>query len=413
MPIQFNEYPEYKASGIEWLGDIPNHWKYAKLKYVTSCNDETLSESTENDLEINYVEISDVTYEGGITNCSTMKFGDSPSRARRIARKEDVVISTVRTYLRAIAKVNEERIICSTGFAVIRAKELNAKFLYFVLSSPGFLDQVSQYSTGVSYPAITATDLINLLIPIPPLDEQQAIAGYLDEVTGKIDALVEEKEAQVEELRSYRTSLITEAVTRGLNPDVPLRPSGIDWLGDTPAHWKTSKLKYYIEIRNGSDPKSEGEIPVYGSGATSFKTCGEFKEGPTVLIGRKGATLHIPHWIEGRYWNVDTAFDTKVIKDFSLRFFYYLTINFDYGKYKSETTLPSMTQSAYENMLVPVPPITEQAQIAEYLDEKTAKIDGLIAELEAQIKDLTYYKQAVITEAVTGKVDVCDLSPEN
>ena len=114
-----------------------------------------------------------------------------------------------------------------------------------------------------------------------------------------------------------------------------MKDSGIQWIGQIPTHWLLKKAKYCVSITNGSDPKSEGSVPVYGSGSESFKTCGEYKEGPAVLIGRKGATLHIPHYIEGRYWNVDTAFDVKPQEDFSLRYYYYLACVFDYNYYIS------------------------------------------------------------------------------
>ena len=122
-----------------------------------------------------------------------------------------------------------------------------------------------------------------------------------------------------------------------------------------------------------------------------------------VLLGRKGATLHIPHYVVGRYWNVDTAFDVKMLGDANLRWFYYLAICFDYKAYMSQTTLPSMTQSDYRNMVVPVPNVDEQQAIADYLDEKCAAIDAMVAEKEALIADLESYKKSLIYETVTGK----------
>jgi type I restriction enzyme S subunit len=178
------------------------------------------------------------------------------------------------------------------------------------------------------------------------------------------------------------------------------KESGIDWLGSIPESWYTARLKYYISITNGRDPITNGEIPVYGSGGSSFKTCGEFKEGPTVLLGRKG-TINNPRWIQNRYWNVDTAFDTHSLNGFNLRFFYYLSKIFDYDMYQTNTAVPSMTQSDYGNITIPIPSKSEQETIAAYLDEKTGKIDELIAEKTKQVKDLRSYRTSVITEAVT------------
>ena len=179
------------------------------------------------------------------------------------------------------------------------------------------------------------------------------------------------------------------------------KPSGIDWIGEIPSHWKLPRVKQFVKINNGSDPKTEGNIPVYGSGSGSFKTCGEYKIGPTVLLGRKGATLHIPHWIEGKYWNVDTAFDTKIIKGLHFRLFFYLSTLFDYNRYKSETTLPSMTQTDYGNMYIPLPPIGEQEAIAAWLDEKCGEIDNAIAKIDREIELIDELKQSEISRVVT------------
>ena len=184
-----------------------------------------------------------------------------------------------------------------------------------------------------------------------------------------------------------------------------MKDSGIQWIGQIPTHWLLKKAKYCVSITNGSDPKSEGSVPVYGSGSESFKTCGEYKEGPAVLIGRKGATLHIPHYIEGRYWNVDTAFDVKPQEDFSLRYYYYLACVFDYNYYISQTTLPGMTQTNYNNMKLPCPSLDEQTAIASYLDAQCAKIDEIIAQAKASIEDYKQWKASIIYEAVTKGLD--------
>ena len=184
-----------------------------------------------------------------------------------------------------------------------------------------------------------------------------------------------------------------------------MKDSGIAWIGEIPKDWNTIKVKYAASITNGADPQNEGEIPVYGSGAYSFKTCGEYKEGPTVLLGRKGATLHIPHYIEGKYWNVDTAFDVKTnISKLNLRFFYYLAICFDYKCYISQTTLPGMTQSNYENIQIPCPTIQEKVKIYKFIDKKCAEIDAVLEKTRASIEEYKKLKQTIITHAVTKGV---------
>ena len=180
-----------------------------------------------------------------------------------------------------------------------------------------------------------------------------------------------------------------------------MKDSGIRWIGKIPTRWTIAKAKNCVEIQNGSDPKTEGSIPVYGSGSMSFKTCGEYKEGPSVLIGRKGATLHIPHYISSKFWNVDTAFNVYSKSIFDLKYYFYCAHVFDYTLYMSQTTLPSMTQTAYENMFLPLPTKEEQYAIANQLDQICSKIDAVLEKTRASIEEYKKLKQAVITQAVT------------
>lgn len=396
-------YPQYKSSGIDWLGEIPSHWVVCKIKHrismvlgkmLQSKMPQVDGYSLEKYLKSRNVSMLEIS---GLDNLDEMWFSDSEKNIYLL--KEGDVVMNEGGDIGKVALWKPLSFCCYLQNSVHKLTPndtVDSSFLTYYLASISFLGFFQSIVSQISIAHLTKEKLANTPLVVPSYEEQEAIAGYLDEVTAKVDALMAEKRAQVEDLRKYRISLIIETVTRGLNPDAPLRSSGIDWLGDIPDHWDAIKMKYCIEISNGSDPKMDGDIPVYGSGASSFKTCGEYKVGPTVLIGRKGATLHIPHWIEGKYWNVDTAFDTRVRNNYILRFFYYVACSFDYDSYKSQTTLPSMTQSAYENAIIPLPPIFEQQQIADYLDEKTAKIDALIEELEAQLSDLATYKQAVI-----------------
>lgn len=401
-------YSEYKPSGIDWLGEIPSHWDVISGKWIVNFTygfpaDSKLFSIEKKGLPLIrirdiYSTDTEVYYEGN----------DYP--AESIINNGDLLIGMDGDF--NVARWNGAKAILNQRVCKFEdSKMLSKSYMFYIL--PLILNKINatKYATTVKH--LSATDLSEMKLTVPPIEEQEVIAAYLDDVTGKVDALIAEKQKQVEDLRAYRNSIITETVTRGLNPDAPLRHSGIDWLGNIPQHWKILKMKHCIEISNGSDPKTEGPIPVYGSGATSFKTCGEYKDGPTVLIGRKGATLHIPHWIEGKYWNVDTAFDTKVKDNYQLRYFYYIACSFDYEQYKSQTTLPSMTQSSYENAYIPVPPISEQQQIADSLDQTTEKIDVLIDALTKQLDELAEYKKAVISEAVTGKVDVRDWTPKS
>lgn len=205
-----------KDSGIEWIGKIPSHWEIKKLKYITQCDTLVLPENTRPDTQIQYIDIGSVTYGNGINQIQDFIFADSPSRARRIVKTGDTIISTVRTYLRAIAYISDKynNHICSTGFAVLTPNnEQCKKFVFYSLQAGPFISRVESISTGISYPAVTSQDLINIYTCIPPLSEQQAIADYLDQKCAEIDSVVEKREKIIDLLIEYKKSIIYECVT--------------------------------------------------------------------------------------------------------------------------------------------------------------------------------------------------------
>lgn len=204
-----------KDSGIEWLGDVPEHWDFHRLKYIASINDEALPETTDPDYEFTYVDIGSVDAAKGIVATETYCFADAPSRARRIVHDGDTIVSTVRTYLRAIASIQDQNdnLIVSTGFVVVRSRKIDPGYLSYALRSPFFVETVVSRSTGVSYPAINAPEVGNIGVTIPSFDEQRAIAAFLDSETARIDTLIEKINNSIDLLREYRTALISAAVT--------------------------------------------------------------------------------------------------------------------------------------------------------------------------------------------------------
>jgi type I restriction enzyme, S subunit len=208
-----NPNAKMKDSGIEWIGQVPEQWEVKRLKDCVDCNIKSLGEDTKRDKAIQYVEISDVTYANGIENVQNLTFGEAPSRARRITKKGDVIVSTVRTYLKAIAKIEEENIIVSTGFAVLHPTKCDGSFLSYYVLADAFLNKVEIYSKGTSYPAINASDLVTIHIPLPPLSEQHSIAAYLDDKCGKIDSIVANLNKQISRYGDLKRSLIDEVIT--------------------------------------------------------------------------------------------------------------------------------------------------------------------------------------------------------
>ncbi|MDY4411209.1 MAG: restriction endonuclease subunit S [Prevotella sp.] len=406
-------YDSYKDSGIAWIGEIPEGWKTNRLKYLCSIatGNKDTQDSEEDGIYKFYVRSpifehsNSWTFEGeGI-----LMAGDGAGAGR--------------VFHHAFGKYAvHQRVYRMADF-----KSINTNFLYYYLSSL-FCRIMDMGSAQSTVPSVRLPMLTNFVVCIPPLSEQHSIASFLDTKCGEIDSLISLQEEMISELQAYKQSVITEAVTKGLDPNAKMnccasrekndacisssetqpaierkfKDSGVEWIGEIPEGWNLSRAKFLVEITHGTDPRTDGDIPVYGSGAESFKTCGEYKEGDAVLIGRKG-TLNIPHYIVGKYWNVDTAFDVKAKNCFSLRYYYYLAFCFDYKKYMSQTTLPGMTQSDYNNMTLPFPPLNIQKSIATYLDSKTSQIDSLISLKQQKIDELKDYKKSIIYEYVTGK----------
>ncbi|HNA87462.1 MAG TPA: restriction endonuclease subunit S, partial [Nitrospira sp.] len=202
-----------KDSGVEWIGEVPEHWDVKPLKIIASCNDDSLPESMPLDMPIRYVDISAVSHDGGISRAESMMFGDAPSRARRRAKLGDVVVSTVRTYLKAVASVDEAHTDCvySTGFAVLRARseQLAPEFLKWLVLNDLLIQAVESHSEGLSYPAINSSELVNLKTVVPGLPEQKRIAATLDRETSRIDLLTEKTQRSIDLLKERRAAFIT------------------------------------------------------------------------------------------------------------------------------------------------------------------------------------------------------------
>lgn len=208
-----NPNVKMKDSGIEWIGEMPEHWNVKRLKDIVEYNTKSLGENTPKNAPIKYVEISDVNYTLGITNIQSLLFEEAPSRARRITQKGDVIVSTVRTYLKAIAKIECDNIIVSTGFAVLHPKKCLGAYLAYYAFSENFINRVMMLSKGTSYPAINVSDLVAIYMPTPPLSEQRSIAIYLDDKCSKIDAITANLDKQISRYTDLKRALINEVIT--------------------------------------------------------------------------------------------------------------------------------------------------------------------------------------------------------
>ncbi|MBI1307430.1 MAG: restriction endonuclease subunit S [Bacteroidetes bacterium] len=204
-----------KDSGVEWIGEVPEGWEVRRLKYVSKININSLPENTPWSFTFDYVDIGSVSFENGIERTEYFEFKNAPSRARRIAKKGNTVISTVRTYLKAIDYISEDKagFIYSTGFAVLEPIGLADEFLFHFLRSNAFTEQVTMDSKGMSYPAINSTDLSRLFLAIPPMQEQNAIIVHIETQSVKIEKAIKLQEQQIEKLKELKSTLIDSAVT--------------------------------------------------------------------------------------------------------------------------------------------------------------------------------------------------------
>jgi type I restriction enzyme, S subunit len=402
-----------------------------KLKYIATINDEALGEDTDEDFEMQYVDISNVDSSGRIGELATYRFAEAPSRARRRVRDGDVIISTVRTYLQAIAQISRPpvNLIASTGFAIVRPQpdDFDARYCSYALREPAFLAEVEKRSVGISYPAINRSDLASIPVCIHSLTRQRVIADYLDRETARIDALIAAKERLLELLAEKRQTLITRAVTHGLSPDVPMRDSGIPWLGEIPLHWKTKRMKYLFRLI--AEPAPEGNVyellSLYTD--TGVRPRRELEER-----GNKASTTD-NYWMVHRgdlivnkllawmgafgvseYNGVTSpAYDVlRPLRGVESFYYHYL---FRCGICQTEIRRRSygvmdmrlrLYFDRFGDMLVPVPPISEQESIATQIAHQMAKFENICSVTEQTIVLLKERRSALITAAVNGQIDV-------
>ncbi len=424
---------------------LPAGWDERRLKFVASCNDETLSEDTDPDYEMAYVDISSVSLEDGITSTELVSFEKAPSRARRIVRDGDTIISTVRTYLKAIAAIDKppRNLIVSTGFSVIRPfKFLDSRFLGYALQNTKFIDRVVAHSTGVSYPAINPTELIAISVRYP-IDraEQKHIANFLDWKTGQIDALIAKKRALLDRLKEQRLAIITHAVTRGLDSNAPLRESGIPWIRHVPRHWGIKRLRFACRrIEQGWSPQCENQPAddgVWGvmkvgcvngdifdptdnkALPTELSPAEEYELIPgDILISRAntrellGSAAVVPDNTRSRLLLCDKLFrvspDAEIRNDFLV---YLLRTPVSRFQYEREATgasasMQNIGQGTIKDLIVMVPPIAEQDLICDFIRKNNQRIDSLVDSAQQVIFRLTEYRSALITAATTGQIDV-------
>ncbi len=451
----FKHYPAYKDSGVEWLGQIPAHWSVRKLKHVAGVSFSSVDKhSADEERPVRLCNYVDVYYNDYVTeDLDFMQATASPDEVKSFAlRVGDVIVTkdseswddiAIAAYVPALLA----EVICGYHLALIRpdASRVDGKYVFRALSARGINDQFRVEATGITRYGLGKYSLESGLLPVPPLEEQRAIAALLDRETEKIGALVAKKERLVELLQEKRAAFITEAVTKGLDPAVPMKDSGVEWLGQIPAHWDVKRLRHVIigGTRNGLYKSSE----YFHDDGVPMIQMGEAFASP-IIEERANDRVRISDW-ERRMWGLAEGdllfarrslvfegsgkcsivgylpevhvFESSLIrvrpdrcKVFSRFLFLFLLSKFSRSQILAtakQVTISGIDGQQLANLVVLVPSLREQADLIKEVDRETAKIGALTAKIEEGIERLKEYRTALISAAVTGKIDVRDAVP--
>lgn len=427
-------YNNYKPSGIDWIGDIPEHWQVKRIKSVAHIyrgasprpiDDEKYFDENG---RYSWVRISDVTASGMYLLKTEQKLSELGSSLSVKIKPGDLFLSIAGSVGKPIISMIEACI--HDGFLWLKEPRINTKFLIFILYSDGIYGGLGKLGTQLN---LNSQIVGNIIIPIPIKEEQISIANYLDEQTQKIDSLISNKKSQIEKLKELRQIEINNAVTKGLNPNAEMKDSGIEWLGQIPKHWKVKRIKNVSNfVKTGSTPSTQndeyyenGEVPWFGP--SSFNASIELKEASKVIsstaIEKGEAPLFPSNSILlvgiGATIGKSAIFRLSFSCNQQINVIYFKKIIYpDYAAYLMKiyesiiikianfATLPIFNQSSTANLSFLAPPIEEQIQISDYLHHKTNTIAKIIENLESQIQKLEALRKIRIYEAVTGKIKI-------
>ncbi|MDQ3191775.1 MAG: restriction endonuclease subunit S [Bacteroidota bacterium] len=401
-------YPLYSDFNQEWLGELPSHWKVMRTKFLFNLVTEPAPIGNSEELLSVYTAL-------GVKPRKEMEArGNKASSTDNYWRVEqgDIIVNKLLAWMGAVG-ISEYNGVTSPAYDILRAKEnANPYFYNYLFRNPIASREFKRHSRGIMDMRLRLyfTRFGDIKLPQPPIEEQGKIVDYLQYKLKKIDRFIRKKKQLIKLLNEQKTAIINNAVTKGLDSNAKMKPSGVEWLGDIPEHWEVKRLKYLAKICNGSDcdKKETGKYPVYGSGGVFGRTNAFLYDKVSVLLGRKG-TVDKPQFVEEPFWTVDTAFYTKIKESEIVPIFlYYLCCSIPFGFYSSKTALPSMTQTSLYQVKLTVPPKHEQNDILRFINDQVDVFQKTISTIEKEIALTQEYKIVIIAEAVTGKIDVRD-----
>ena len=445
LTAKYKPYPAYKPSGIGWLGVIPKHWEIKRLKYVADLNPKA-SEGRKLDstTEVSFVPMESVGEYGGLDLSLTKELADVGDGYTYFADGDVLVAKITPCFENGKGSLAEGLVngvaFGTTELHVLRCgSELDRGFAFHLTLTDAFrkLGEAEMYGAG-GQKRVPESFVTNLKHPIPPLPEQRAITAFLDRETAKIDALVSKKERLIELLREKRTALISHAVTKGLDPTVPMTESGVEWLGEIPTHWEIKRLKHMVgKIGSGKTPRggaeryeAEGVMLLrsqnvhfggliltdvaYIDTDTDNEMSGSRVQEGDVLLNITGASLG--RSCVARLKNTDANVNQHVCilrtdqqRDEPEFLAYSMESNSLQGQIFNSENGVSRDALNFEqigDLTFARPGIREQHAIATFLDRETAKLDALAAKVEEAIARLKEFRIALISAAVTGRIDV-------
>lgn len=442
---RYRPYPAYKDSGVEWLGEIPTHWKVRRLKTLSSVQLSNVDKkSVEGEQAVRLCNYTDVYYNKRITG--DMEFMPATATLEQVRqfslRAGDVLItkdseSWMDIAVSAFVAKDLPGVLCGYHLAHIRpGKECDGAFLSCAFAAIGPRDQFQVAANGITRFGLGGDAIRTGLFAMPPLREQRVIAAFLDGETARIDTLVLKKERLIELLQEERIAVITRAVTKGLDPNVPMKDSGMEWLGKIPAHWETRELRrlkregtsitYGIvqagpDVPNGvpyirTSDMSGDVLPRTGYQRTSHEIDATYQRskvatGDVVVAIRAtvGKALPVPDYLAGANLTQGTA---KVAPGEMLQGPFLLAALQSGSSQQRFTALSKgatfreITLDSLRRFSIPVPPLREQTAIVAFLDAEKTGIDALIERIRQAIESLKELRTSLISAAVTGKIDV-------
>ena len=433
---RFRRYPEYKESSVEWIGDIPAHWEVKRLKHVAKILPSNVDKHIYPDeIQVRLCNYTDVYYNDYITVDTVLQKGSCKESefTKFVVREGDVIITKdsetpddigVPTFV----KEDLDDVVCGYHLTMIRPLACRGEFIFRFIQSDRTRRYFEVNSNGITRYGLGKSSIENLLLPIPTDSEQTQIANFLDRKTEQIDELIRIKERRIELLQEQRIALINQAVTKGLDPTVEMKPSGVEWIGEIPAHWEVKRNKRIFHERDDRSATGKEELLTVShitgvSPRAEKKNVGMFLA--RTLEGYKhcsaGNLVINTMWAWMGALGIST-FDGIVSPSYNvyeLKSSEYLPRYYDY-LYRTPNHVNEIIRwskgiwtsrwrlypDAFFSMFTITPPFREQTEIAKFLDCKNKQIDELITAEQRKIQLLQEYRQSLISEAVTGKIDV-------